>query len=136
MLCNTIGQWAELRRERVHIVFDGPAPDAPLATQIAHRALEVSYSGVGRTADDVMAYLIKSNSAARRLVVVSSDRAVMRTAKHRRARPVRSDEFWKYVKRDLARPTRAEIEPDEKAAGLTPSATEAWLAEFGLGGPP
>ncbi len=137
MLCNTIGQWAELRSERVHIVYDGPAPDAPLASQIAHPAIEVSYSGVGRTADAVIAYLIESSSAARRLVVVSSDGAIIRVAKRRRARPIRSGEFWKCVKRDLARPAPApKIEPDEKQAGLSPPATQAWLAEFGLDGLP
>ena len=58
MLCDTIGQWAELRSERVHIVFDGCAPHEPLAQQIAHPAIQVSYSGPGRTADAVLAYLI------------------------------------------------------------------------------
>ena len=132
MLCDTIGQWAELRSERVHIVFDGPAPDAPLAKQIAHPAIEVSYSGADRTADSVLAYLIESDSAARRLAVVSSDKEIIRAAKRRRARPIRSDEFWKCVKRDLARPAPAGTEPDEKEAGLSPPATQAWLAEFGL----
>jgi predicted RNA-binding protein with PIN domain len=132
MLCNTIGQWAELRSERVHIVFDGPAPEPPLARQIAHRAVNVSYSGPGRTADTVLAYLIESNPAARRLVVVSSDKAIIRVAKRRRARFIRSDEFWKFVKRDLARPAPAKAEPDEKEAGLSPQAAQAWLAEFGL----
>jgi predicted RNA-binding protein with PIN domain len=132
MLCNTIGRWAELRGERVHIVFDGPAPDAPLAKQIAHPAVQVSYSGSGRTADALLTYLIEGDSAARRLVVVSSDRQVIRAARRRRAKPIGSDMFWRSVKRDLARPAPGRTEPEEKEAGLNPAATQEWLTEFGL----
>lgn len=136
ILCGTIGRWAQYRRECVHIVFDGPAPNAALAKQIGDPAIKVTYSGVGRTADAVLTYLIESDSAARRLVVVSSDRAIIRVAKRRRARPVRSKEFWIALKRDLAQPAPDRTEPEEKEAGLSPDATETWLAEFGLDGSP
>jgi predicted RNA-binding protein with PIN domain len=135
MLCDTVGRWAQLRRERVHIVFDGPAPSAGLAKQIGNPAIEVTYSGAGRTADAVVTYLVETDSAARRLAVVSSDRAIIRAAKGRRARPIRSEDFWKRLKRDLAHPAVEGTEPEEKEAGLSPQATEAWLAEFGLGEP-
>jgi predicted RNA-binding protein with PIN domain len=135
MLCDAIGRWALRRRERVHVVFDGPAPAAALATQIAHPAIAVSYSGGGRTADAVLTDMIDNDSAARRLLVVSSDRAIIRAARRRRARPIRSDEFWRSLKRDLARPVSDGAEPEEKEAGLSPEATMQWLDEFGLNGP-
>jgi predicted RNA-binding protein with PIN domain len=135
MLCDTVGRWAERRHERVHIVFDGPAPSAALAKQIGNPAIEVSYSGAGRTADAVLTYLVETDSAARRLVVISSDKAIIRVAKGRRARPMRSEDFWKALKRDLAHPAVEGTEPEEKEAGLSPPATEAWLAEFGLDEP-
>ena len=132
MLCDAIGRWSKRFGERVHIVFDGPAPDAALARQIGNPAVEVSYSGSGRTADTVIAYLIEADSAARRLLVVSSDRAIVRAAKRRRARPIRSEDFWSGLTRDLARPVPVESEPKEKGDGLSPEATEEWLDVFGL----
>jgi predicted RNA-binding protein with PIN domain len=135
MLCDTVGRWAQLRRERVHIVFDGPAPPAPLARQIGNPAIEVSYSGGGQTADAVLMLLLETDSAARRILVVSSDRAIIRAAKRRRAHPIRSEDFWISLKRDLARPVSEGPEPKEKEAGLSPPATDAWLDLFGLNEP-
>ena len=132
MLCDTIGRWSKRSGERVHIVFDGPAPDPDLARQIGNPHVEVTYSGPGRTADAVITYHVDANSAARRLVVVSSDRAIIRAAKRRRARPIRSEDFWSAVTRDLARPIPDEGEPKEKGAGLSPEATDEWLDWFGL----
>ncbi len=132
MLCDALGQWAERRHERVHIVFDGPAPPPAFASQVARRAIDVSYSGTGQTADAVVACILATDSAARRLLVVSSDRAIIRAAKRRRARPIRSEDFWIYVQRDLARPVPTGQEPEEKEAGLSPEATRQWLREFGL----
>jgi predicted RNA-binding protein with PIN domain len=109
-LCDALGEWARRSRERVHVVFDGPAPSAALAQQIAHAAIRVSYSGAGVTADDVIEEILDSDSAARRLLVVSSDRAIRAAARRRRARDMRSDEFWALVLRDLARKPRESVE--------------------------
>lgn len=131
-LCDRLGLWSQRRNVAVHVVFDGPAPPPALAAQIGHPHLRVTYSGAGRSADSVLERLLAIDSAARRLVVVSSDRAVMRAAKRRLARPLRSDEFWRQVQRDLVpRPPRP-TEPTEKRTGLTPEATDDWLREFGF----
>lgn len=132
MLCDALGRWTQRRDGDVHVVFDGPAPRADLAGQIGHPAIKVSYSGGGISADAVLEGLLEANSAARRLMVVSSDREVRRAARRRRAQPVRSEDFWALVKRDLARPVPRRIEPEEKEAGLSPEATQTWLEEFGL----
>jgi predicted RNA-binding protein with PIN domain len=132
MLCDIIGNWALRRRERVHIVFDGPAPSGALAQQIGHPAIEVTYSGAGVSADSAIERLLGADSAARRLIVVSSDRAVAQAARRRLARPLRSDEFWLNVERDRFRPRPSPGEPEEKLAGSDPEATEQWLEEFGL----
>ena len=76
--------------------------------------------------------ILKADSAPRRLLVVSSDRAVVRAAKRRRARPIRSDAFWAGLKRDLARQPHQPLEPPEKGDGLDSQATEYWLREFGM----
>lgn len=135
MLCDALGAWARRRRERVHVVFDGPAPPRALAQQIAHPDIQVSYSGAGVSADAVLNKVIESDSAPRRLVVVSSDREVAAAARRRRARDMRSDVFWRSVQRELARPEPVAREPDQKRRGLDPDATEAWLSEFGFANP-
>jgi len=133
MLCQAIGRWAQRRSERVHIVFDGPAPPPGMAAQVAHQAIQVSYSGVGVSADEALMRLLETDSAARRLIVVSSDRQIQRAAQRRRARPLDAETFWLRVQRDLARPRPVRKEPREKEAGLSPEATDEWLKEFGLG---
>lgn len=132
MLCDVLGQWARRRGERVQVVFDGPAPSAEVAVQIGHPDITVVYSGAGVSADAVLEDILETDSAARRLVVVSTDRAVSRAASRRRARPMRSADFWRRVRRDLARPPKKRVEPEEKDAGLSPEATREWLREFGL----
>ncbi len=132
MLCDTLSRWAERRSAHVHIVFDGPQPNPALAVQIGKPHVEVSFSGAGVSADAVVIERIERDSAARRLLVVSSDRAIVRAAKRRRARAMRSEDFWAAVQRDLARPRRQRVEPEEKEAGLGADATREWLEEFGL----
>ena len=134
MLCDAVGRWAARRTERVHVVFDGPSPGRDLAKQIAHPEILVSYSGQS-TADAELITMLEQDSAARRLLVVSSDREIARAARRRRAQPMRSDEFWALLQQDLARPEPRPSEPREKRAGLDPAATDMWLREFGLNEP-
>jgi predicted RNA-binding protein with PIN domain len=133
MLCDTVAKWAQRRRERVTVVFDGPAPPAALAAQIGNPAITVSYSGAGVSADAALVQRLAADSAARRLLLVTSDRELVRAAKSRRARTMRSEEFWQLVQHDLARPSRGPREPREKHTGLEPGAADEWLDEFGLG---
>lgn len=131
-LCHALGDWAARTGERVHVVFDGPRPTRDLVRQIRHPSINLTFSGAGRSADAVLIQMIEADSAARRLVVVSSDREIMRAAKRRKARPVKSDEFWISVRNDLAKEPPQRLEPEEKRHGLEPTDTERWLREFGL----
>lgn len=132
MLCNMIGSWARREGARVRVVFDGPAPNAALATQIGHPDIEVMYSGGGVSADSVIINIVETDSAARLLRVVSSDRAIQKVVRRRQATVVRAEEFWRAIKADLARPEPKRSEPEEKEVGLSPDATQQWLDEFGL----
>lgn len=134
-LCEMLGRWARRRGEKVHVVFDGPAPTPGLARQIGDPDIAVDYSGGGVSADARLIEILERDSAARRLLVVSSDREIRRAAKRRRARAIRSDVFWSALKRDLSRPVVRPLEPPEKGRGLGPDATERWLREFGLDEP-
>lgn len=132
LLCQALGQWAQRTGEKVHVIFDGPSPPPDLARQIGHDAIRVSYSGAGNDADTAVIRELESDSAARRLIVVSSDRQIVRVARRRRARPEKSEEFWHRVCRELARQVPAPAEPVEKRDGLAPQQSSEWLAEFGL----
>ena len=132
-LCRLLGQWARRTGEKVAVIFDGPKPTQALAGQISDPDVAVEYSG-GLSADDVLARTIDADSAARRLIVVSTDREVARSARRRRARSVRSDTFWAALQRDLARERPGPLEPREKRRGLSAEDTERWVRELGLDG--
>jgi hypothetical protein len=132
-LCRYLGDWSRLSRQAVRLVFDGREPMTPeLARQIAGPDLVVLYSGAARSADDVLIELLETDSAARRLTVVSSDREIARAARRRRASVLRSDEFWRRLRRALDRPPRRSPVPRSKRFGPDQAETEQWLREFGL----
>ncbi len=130
-LCELLGQWSRRVREQTTVIFDGPTPPGELAAQIADRAIEVGYSE-SEKADSLIIARIQSDSAARRLVVVSTDREIARAAKRRRASPMRSDEFWELLLADLARPPHTPLEPIEKRRGLSKGQADDWLRELGF----
>jgi len=131
-LCTLLGNWVRRTSRKVHLVFDGPQPADVRVRQMADPDVTLTFSGSGVSADAVLSEIIRTHPAPRRLVVVSSDRAIAKAARARRAKPMRSDEFWKRVERDLARPPRESRLPREKFVGLTPEASERWLRELGL----
>ena len=132
-LCRLLGQWARRTGEPVAVIFDGPEPNQALASQISDPSVAVSYSG-GVKADVVLEKTIDADSAARRLIVVSSDREVARAARRRKAKTMRSDDFWEMVQRELNRAEPSPLEPPEKRRGLDSADTEEWLRELDLGG--
>jgi len=131
-LCLRLAEWARRTGEKITVVFDGPAPGGGLARQIGSGPVAVCYSGPGRSADELLAHILESDSAARRLLVVSSDREVGRAARRRRARTVRSDAFWRLLLRQLSRRAPAAREPEAKRRGLDSGQVERWLREMGL----
>lgn len=132
-LVHFLGVWAERRKERVEIVFDGRKPADGFAEQIDKGVVSVRYAGQF-TADAVIFEIIDASTAARRMTVVSSDREVQRAARRRGATAVESAEFWAALRNDLAQADqpRAPREPREKRSGLTEGDTDAWMREFGL----
>ena len=134
-LCEFLSVWARRTGERVAVVFDGPAPGEALGQQIGGSDISVTYSGRGVSADAVLIELIEEDSAARRLIVVTSDRAIAKAARRRRARPVRSPDFWEGLRAELAKPVRRPLEPPAKRRGLTADESEWWLRQMGLDQP-
>ena len=134
-LCQILSEWAQRARQRTQIVFDGPKPTGGLAEQIDAGVVQVQYSGPF-SADAVLVEMIAKHSAARTLLVVSSDREIQRAAKRHLARTSRADNFWRSVRAMLAQPPKMRAdEPGEKRRGLKAADTEQWLREFGLEDP-
>ena len=115
----------------VHVVFDGAAPPDGVAAQIALSGVEVSYAAP-RSADDVIADCIASNTAPRRVTVVSSDRQVRSAGRRRRCKLASSQDFSRPLLK-LNAPDRSPgpSEPPEKRNGLSDEQSDQWLREFG-----
>ena len=131
-LCERLARLAETGH-RVTVVFDGPRGPAGLAAQIDRLGLNVQYCPDGPADDVIIAYL-KSDSAPRRLTVVSSDREIRKSARARRCTDITSEAFAQWLTELLsASPGRpGPREPSEKRDGLSPDQTQEWLNEFGL----
>jgi hypothetical protein len=77
--------------------------------------------------------LIRADSAPRRLTVVSSDHAVQRAARRRRAKGVDSDVWYEEVIRRRRERHRASAEvPDRPPVPLLQEDVEYWVRQFGL----
>ena len=118
--------------QTVEVVFDGPAPQAGLARQIAETGIITAYSA-GEPADELIGRRIADSSAPRRLTVVSSDRQIRQAARRRRCHGIRSEDFARQLLRMRhSPPPKPPAEPTEKRTGLSPAHRRQWLAEFGL----
>lgn len=136
-LCALLRDWAERRRARIWIVFDGaPRESALTARSLSNARLHARFSGAGVSADSVIIARLEAGGGARGMVVVSTDREVARAARRYRAKPVRADVFWQSVQRTLARPRPESLEPPEKRSGLDPDAAQRWMRDMGLDPPP
>ena len=105
---------ATRERRRVVTVFDGTAPPGS-----SHGA-DVYFSGVGRTADQVILELLRREEDRRGWIVVTSDRSLGDQCRYLGARPERCDLF----RRRLAE--KGDGEKPEREEDL-----EYWLEQFG-----
>lgn len=130
-LSRMLGDFARREGAEVTVVYDGPRRRPSPADNGDDPRLTVYYSE-GRTADEILAELIASHSAPRRLTIVSGDRAVQRQARRRRCQVVEALAFARQLK---VRPRRATPqEPGAKQEGLGDGEADQWLREFGLQG--
>ena len=117
---------------RTTVVFD--AKDAPpgVPRTLVHRGLCVRFAAEQEEADELIEELIRTNSAPRRLTVVSSDHRLQTAARRRRATAVDSEPWFDALLQ--ARRQRREALPQSPSRGentLGEGDVEYWLAEFG-----
>ena len=114
------------------MVFDAREAPPGLPRTVEHGGITVRFAPKHESADELIAELIQAASAPRRLVVVSSDRAIQRAARRRRAKAVDSD-VW-YAELIRARRERVETTADAPARPAVPLLEEDvnyWLRQFG-----
>jgi hypothetical protein len=130
-ICWIISRYLKAVGETGEIVFDGTGPrDKTPFDNIVN--LEVSFAGLGSDADTVIEDKIRTNSAPRRLSIISSDRRLRNAARTRKAAAIKSEVFWDNLQKQL-RQKKPIKEPEGKRSGLTESETKQWLEFFGLG---
>ncbi len=118
--------------DRVEVVFDGPEQTPEHTAHMVSMGVRVHY-GPGGTADDVIEDLIATDTAPRRLTVVSTDRRIRAAARRRRCKSRTSEEFSRFLRNRLQTPPpTGPAEPIEKRKGLDPHQTHRWLREFGV----
>jgi len=133
MLCKLLGDWSAATGEPVTIVFDGNRPEDAVAGQLGDPRIAVHYSGGTRNADVLIGEVVGASSAPRRLLVVSSDREVQRSARRREALVTTSQEFCGRMMRDLqADAARRSGDPGIKGKALDKTSRDDWLRQFGF----
>jgi hypothetical protein len=96
--------------------------------------ITIRYSGHHRQADDLISQLIRVSSAPRRLIVISSDHAVQRTARKRRCLVLTSEEFLGQLADDANLKSLVADKPASKpiASGMTQDQIDRWVKVFNL----
>ncbi len=128
--CRAVSRYLQVIGEKGEIVFDGTGPPEKFGFENI-RNLEVIFVGMSTDADTVIEDKISASTAPKRLIIVSSDNRVIRAARTRRAKSIKSESFWKDLRKQLSR-KRATKEPEQKRRGLTEGETKQWLDFFGL----
>jgi predicted RNA-binding protein with PIN domain len=117
------------RHCRAELICDGsPQRGDPQGTR---GLMAVRYTGSGRQADDLIAAMIRSSNAPRHLLVVSSDKAVLREAKRRKCRTISSEEFLRQIGEDALAAGGGEA-PPKPVGGLSDLEVDAWMRVFGV----
>ncbi len=129
-LCHIISQYLRLLNRPGQIIFDGIGPpDKSPFGRISN--LEVIFSGQNTDADTLIENKIISDSASKRLMIVSSDLRVKKAAQRAKSVSVKSEKFYSEMVKALNRKNFPK-EPSGKRTGLDEAQTQQWLKYFGL----
>ncbi|TVQ60133.1 MAG: hypothetical protein EA379_08925 [Phycisphaerales bacterium] len=93
--------------------------------------VEIVYAGPGRDADSLIARMIEADTSPRKLVVVSSDRAIQKAARRRRAVAMSSEAFLGTLAPVAPPAPAAHTSPMRDAVPLDPHGVARWMREFG-----
>ncbi len=129
-LCRVVSSYLNQTNQVGEIVFDGRGPrDKDVFERVD--GIEVTFSGIRNDTDTIIEEKIKTNTAPKRLIIVSSDRRLRKAARSRKAIAVKSEDFWIKVQKQLSR-KRPQKEPAAKRRGISDSETKQWMKIFGI----
>lgn len=123
MLIHSAGQFCITKKIRCTIVFDGIAPDN-LRKGPIHAPVHVVYSSP-QTADAKIKQLIEQSKSRSLLVIISSDREILRFAQVCSCQRHTSAHFARLLA------DTDDIVTEKSNAPLTPSQIDEWLKIFG-----
>ena len=116
-------------RERVTLVCDGFGTENAIDQT---SFLQVSFAGLGRSADDLIAELVDRSTAPRLLVVVSSDNQVLRSAKRRGSKRLTAEQFLQQLADDVRALPRTNRPAAKPSAPVPDDEVARWIAHFDL----
>ena len=126
-LCRLLGRgpW----RQAV-VVCDGTLkPSVPSSSPVPR--VKLTYAGKGRSADSLIIEMVNRSSAPRRLLVVSSDRAIQKAVRRRRAHVWPSNRLVTELA-SLARSNEHRLSTQENHSAAQSGDVQYWLAQFGI----
>lgn len=117
---------------RTTVVFDAHQPPPGLPRVVEYRGLTVRFASRYPDADSLIEELILSDTAPRRLTVVSSDHRIQRAARRRRARAIDSHVWYaQIVQRHAVGREAARRRTVQSALPLGEADVAYWLKQFG-----
>jgi len=123
-------------RDRTAIVFDAHDPPWGLSRKLDHHGITVYFASRHEDADSMIEDLIKTDSAPRKLIVVSSDHRLHRAAKRRRATAIDSDRWFReLMQARMERSAPSSIESVKPEGPFSPGEVEFWLRQFEIEAP-
>ena len=117
------------------VVFDASIVLEHLPRSQSQKGMTILFAADDDDADTRIEELIRKHSSPKNLIVVSTDLRVRQAAVRRKAKAVKSEDFWAEMKARKLKPAHRPAVPsrEEKARseGLSESESAFWLAEFG-----
>ncbi len=111
---------------QITVFFDAGLPGGP-DRDLSTAGVQVIFAPQGQTADEMIIRRLRQTRNPQGMVVVSSDQAIIRAARQRGIRVMRSETFAAELTSAPASPERRE------AIRLSPEEVESWLRLFRTG---
>ena len=111
--------------ERITLICDG----TPSESTAGGSRVQTIFTGPHRTADDEIMDRVANSSSARSILVVTSDREIIRSIRSNGAQHISSAAFLQTLVDDYAIPKKTRV---DRPSGLSPQLAQEWREHFGI----
>ncbi len=111
--------------ERITLVCDG----TPSELGAGGPRIQTVFTGPSRTADDEIMQRVSNSSSARNILVVTSDREIIRSIKTKGAQHIGSAAFLQSLVDDVRHPKQKKV---HRPSEISKSHAQEWRKEFGI----